>query len=417
MRRTPAGTPQADRPARRLGELVGPRARLRPAAVCGLWLAGLAALLVPLAVRAQDARLEAIALTMPSVVTVLAVDVGDGQLEPMAGGSGTIVDSGGSILTNHHVLHDPYRARLYDLFLIGRFRAADREPEVFCAGSPRAGVLRPDLDLALIRCDSDLNAQPWWPEFWPAVPLGDSTSIVPGEQVWVLGYPNAGGSAIRVSAGLVSGWTGEHGGAASRAFMRTDAAISAGNSGGTAADRFGRLIGVPTAFRALTAERGGNVAAIGKVGLIRPIELARDLIAAGRRSQSAPGAAPAASDDASLPADPFGQRVRVTGTITDAGSLRPVRGAYVLALQPSAGEDDDLTRGPLGEAVVAWSQSDATGRFVLEPPLPRGQRYTVGVIASGYEPALEIASLHVANEGVHRLLPWRTISLKRAGSI
>ena len=395
------------------------RPRVRPAAACALWLAGLAALLVPLAVRAQEARLEAIALTMPSVVTVLAVDVGDGELEPMAGGSGTIVDSGGSILTNHHVLHDPYRARLYDLFLIGRFRAADREPELVCAGSPRAGSLRPDLDLALIRCDSDLNAQPWRPEFWPAVPLGDSTAIVPGEQVWVLGYPNAGGSSIRVSAGLVSGWTGEHGGAASRAFMRTDAAISAGNSGGTAADRFGRLIGVPTAFRALTAERGGNVTAIGKVGLIRPIELASDLIAAGRRQTATMAPPPAAGpeEDGSLPADPNGQRVLVTGTVTDSGSLRPVRGAYVVALQPGARAEAALASGPLGDAVVAWSQSDATGRFVLEPPLPRGQRYTVGVIAPGYEPALEIASLHVPNEGVHRLLPWRSIALKRSGSI
>jgi S1-C subfamily serine protease len=391
------------------------RPRVRPAAACGLWLAGLAALLVPIAVRAQDARLEAIALTMPSVVTVLAVDVGDGELEPMAGGSGTIVDSGGSILTNHHVLHDPYRGRLYDLFLIGRFRAAAREPELVCAGAPSAGLLRPDLDLALIRCDSDLNAQPWWPEFWPAVPLGDSTSIVPGEQVWVLGYPNAGGSAIRVSAGLVSGWTGEHGGAASRAFMRTDAAISAGNSGGTAADRFGRLIGVPTAFRALTAERGGNVAAIGKVGLIRPIELASELIAAGRRHLAPVAAGPAAPGADSLPADPHAQRVLVTGSVTDAASLRPVRGAYVVALRPGA--DPDRVDGPLGDQVAAWSQSDATGHFVLEPPLPRGQRYTVGVIASGYEPALEVGSLHVPSEGVHRLLPWRGIALKRSGSI
>jgi S1-C subfamily serine protease len=401
--------------------------RRRAAAVVVLWLAGVAALLLPIAVRAQESdRLEAIGLTMSSVVTVLAVDVAGGELRPMSGGSGTIVDSGGSILTNHHVLYDPDQARTYDLFLIGRFRSPDREPELVCAGRPQAGFLRPDLDLALIRCDSDLNGQPWWPEFWPAVPLGDSKGIVPGEQVWVLGYPNAGGSAIRVSAGLVSGWTGEHGGAASRAFMRTDAAISAGNSGGTAADRFGRLIGVPTAYRALTAERGGTVTAIGKVGLIRPIELARDLIAAGRRGWTGPARDTHASEsdpDAPLPADPYGQRVLVTGTVIDASSLRPVGGAYVMALGPGDGHVGD---GPADapragvvpkQAVLAWSQSDASGRFVLEPPLPRGQRYTVGVIASGYESAVESGALAVPNESLHRLLPWRTISLKRAGSI
>jgi S1-C subfamily serine protease len=409
--------PPPDAPARRRG---------RAAAVLALWLLGLAALFLPIAVRAQEPdRLEAIGLTMSSVVTVLAVDVVGGELQPMSGGSGTIVDSGGSILTNHHVLHDPYRSRLYDLFLVGRFRSPDREPELVCAGRPPAGFLRPDLDLALIRCDSDLNGQPWWPEFWPAVPLGDSKGIVPGEQVWVLGYPNAGGSAIRVSAGLVSGWTGEHGGAASRAFMRTDAAISAGNSGGTAADRFGRLIGVPTAYRALTAERGGTVTAIGKVGLIRPIELASDLIAAGRRGWHTADRETHASESeaAAQPADPYGQRVLVTGTVIDASSLQPVRGAYVMALGPADGQGGSGPAGapregrPLKDAVLAWSQSDASGRFVLEPPLPRGQRYTVGVIASGYESAVEIDALTVPNESLHRLLPWRTISLRRTGSI
>ncbi len=319
----------------------------------------------------------------------------------MAGGSGTIVDSGGSILTNHHVLHDPYRSRAVRPVPhrpLPRRRIASRSWSAPARRS--AGVLRPDLDLALIRCDSDLNAQPWWPEFWPAVPLGDSTAIVPGEQVWVLGYPNAGGSSIRVSAGLVSGWTGEHGGAASRAFMRTDAAISAGNSGGTAADRFGRLIGVPTAFRALTAERGGNVTAIGKVGLIRPIELARDLIAAGRRQTATWPPPPRPGEDASLPADPYGQRVLVTGTVTDAGSLRPVRGAYVGG--PAAGRRGRGRAGAGHPSARRWWRGASRmrrGRFVLEPPLPRGQRYTVGVIASGYEPALEIASLRSPERG------------------
>lgn len=393
-----------------------PRERARrAAAVVGAWLAALAAVITPVVVRAQADREEAISLTIPSVVTVLAVDVADGELRPMAGGSGTIVDSSGSVLTNHHVLHDQQHARSYDLFLIGRFRAVDREPELVCAGRPRDGLLRPDLDLALIRCDRDLNGQPWWPESWPAVPLGDSKNIVPGEQVWVLGYPDAGGSAIRVSAGLVSGWTGEHGGAASRAFMRTDAAISAGNSGGTAADRFGRLIGVPTAYRAITAERGGMVTAIGKVGLIRPIELARDLLAAGRRGRGI-GPDPASSPRGTLPADPQGQRVLVSGSVADAGSLRPVQGAFVLALRAGASADG-LAGDALGEDVVAWGLTDVTGRFVLEPPLARGERYAVGVTAGGYLSAFEPDALEVPTEGIHRLLPWRRIVLQRSGSL
>src|SRR5262249_1055461 len=118
--------------------------------------------------------------------------------------------------------------------------------------------------------------------------------------------------------------------------------------------------------------------------------------------------------DEPLPADPQGQRMLVSGTVTDASSLQPVRGAFVIALRPGS-EDDSL--GSLGETVIAWSQTDATGRFTLEPPLPRGHPYTAGVTAPGYLPAIEIASLDVPPDDVHRLLPWRTILLRRDWSL
>lgn len=351
-----------------------------------VWLGALAALLAP-ALAADGGRQESISLSLPSVVLVLAVDVRGGELEAVAAGSGTIVSADGAVLTNHHLLWDVREARLYDLFLVARYRGADRDPEMTCAGVPGHGELRPDIDLAVIRCEKDLGGQPWWPENWPGLPLGDSQGIVPGEQLWVLGYPGSGAGSIGVSAGLVSGWTGEQGGTASRAFMRTDALITGGNSGGAAVDRHGRLIGVPTAFRVVTAERGEQVTAIGKVGLIRPIEAATDLLAAAHVVQ-----------------DDTRSEVLVTGTVSSNGNGRPISGAFVLAL-PAGSRARDRA------APLAWSTTDASGRFTLEPPLPRGQRYTIAVAAPGFAPALERDALALPDEGVHRQIRWRDVRL------
>lgn len=356
----------------------------RAAAVGVLWLGGLVAVFAP-ALAQDSARHEPISLSLPSVVLVLAVDARSGELEPVAAGSGTIVSGDGAVLTNHHVLYDAREARLYDLFLIARFRGADRDPEATCAGVPGHGELRPDLDLAIIRCEKDLDGQPYWPENWPALPIGDSQGIVPGEQLWVLGYPTGSG-AIRVSAGLVSGWTGEQGGTASRAFMRTDALITGGNSGGAAVDRHGRLLGVPTAFRVISAERGGEVSAIGKVGLIRPVEAARELLEAAHVAPEKKSAA------------------LVTGSVSSNGNGRPIDGAFVLALPARSGAGDRA-------APLAWSATDASGRFTLEPPLPRGERYTIAVSAPGFAPAIEADALSLPDEGIHRQVPWRNIRL------
>jgi len=357
----------------------------RAAAVLLLWLGGLAAVLAP-ALAADSGRQEAISLSLPSVVLILAVDARGGELEAVAAGSGTIVSADGAILTNHHVLYDAREGRLYDLFLVARFRGADRDPEVTCAGVPGHGELRPDVDLAIVRCEQDLDGQPYWPENWPGLPLGDSQGIVPGEQLWVLGYPGGGASAIRVSAGLVSGWTGEQGGTASRAFMRTDAAITGGNSGGAAVDRHGRLLGVPTAFRVISAERGEQVTAIGKVGLIRPIEAARELL------------------DAAQVIPEKKSQVLVTGSVSSTGNGHPIPGAVVLALPAGTAAGDRA-------AAVAWSSTDASGRFTLEPPLARGQRYTIAVAAPGYQPAIESDALVLPDEGIHRQVPWRDVRL------
>jgi S1-C subfamily serine protease len=382
------------------------RASLLLAPLCGL------VLLLPAAGQGTDRR-EVIRSTMPAVVMVMAVDVVDGRLEPVGSGSGTIVDPDGSVLTNYHVLSDSKGGRLYDLFVIGRFRAADRDPEMVCAGSPSRGKLKPQLDLALIKCDVDMNGQPWKPSTWPSLPIGRSEDIVPGEQVWVLGYPNVGGSTIHVTAGLVSGWTGEHGGAGSRAFMKTDAAITHGNSGGTAVDDVGRFIGVPTAFRVTTAQQGEQVATVGKVGLIRPVEHARDLLAAARRGWT-PTEGENSVDELDLRTREaqVSPGVTVTGRVVDAANREAIAGAFVIIFKPGL-RVSQLDRDKLDEQALAWGQTNAGGSFTLGQPVPRGRSYAVAVLADGYHPLASDDALTPSSETPDLFQPWPEIRLER----
>jgi uncharacterized protein YkwD len=63
-----------------------------------------------------------------------------------------------------------------------------------------------------------------------------------GEDIFVIGFPSIGGSSITVSKGVVSGFTQDAG----VTWIKTDASISGGNSGGAAVNSKGELIGVPT---------------------------------------------------------------------------------------------------------------------------------------------------------------------------
>src|SRR5690606_30985477 len=70
-------------------------------------------------------------------------------------------------------------------------------------------------------------------------------SVEIGDDLYILGYPAIGGDTITFTRGLVAGFTGDSQ-LGTRAWIKTDAAISGGNSGGLAANAAGQLIGVPT---------------------------------------------------------------------------------------------------------------------------------------------------------------------------
>jgi S1-C subfamily serine protease len=334
---------------------------------------------------------------MPAIVMVIAAKPEAGRVIPVSSGSGTIVASNGSVLTNHHVLYSAESEALHPLYLIARYRGPKLHPEIVCAGKPSDGTLRRDVDLAVIRCNMDLDGKPYTPEHWPTIPIRSpgKEETSQGQQIWILGYPNVGAASQRAIPGLVSGWTGEYGGTGSRAFMRTDAAISHGNSGGAAIDEEGNLVGIPTAFREKRSKRDGATVSAGRVGLIRPVSKARDLIAKAQSTE--PGAK---------------LGVMVNTRVVESASRLPVEGALVIVLQPGE-KAETLSRRDLASKALAWGRSDAAGALRLDRPLARGRAYPLVVLARGYLPLTQSDALTIPQHAPASIRAPDHISLRR----
>jgi len=161
-------------------------------------------------------------------------------------GSGVIVDSGGYILTNNHVVEDADEISV---------RLADgREFDAEVIGTD------PPTEIAVIRIKA-ANL--------PVAKLGASKKMEVGDWVLAIGAPF--GLEQTVTSGIISA-TGRHGVGITdyENFIQTDAAINPGNSGGPLVNMNGEVIGINTAI----ATRSGGYMGI---GFAVPIDMAREV--------------------------------------------------------------------------------------------------------------------------------------------
>jgi len=166
-----------------------------------------------------------------------------------AGGSGTCVTPRGRILTCRHVLElAGAKGRIQRADILVAFSARLDEPPVqsFLA---RVTAEDRDKDLALLEITSDVFGRPLAEDLsLPWLPLGDSADLELGDPVMVLGFPSEGSERSRtpviLTRGTVSGL--EAVGGAPR-WIKTDAWIGLGHSGGCMVDEALRLVGVPAA--------------------------------------------------------------------------------------------------------------------------------------------------------------------------
>ena len=193
------------------------------------------------------------ARVLPSVVQI-KVETSNGQ----ATGSGVVINETGVVVTNNHVVAD-----------------AQGDVEVtFSNGRSMVGKVlgkSASYDIAVLR----VNAKNL-----PALPLGNSDSVVVGDQVLAIGSPL--GLSGTVTLGIVSAknrpvTAGGGQGSSDSAYInaiQTDAAINPGNSGGPLVNLDGEVVGVNSAIATVGGALGGEGGNIG-VGFAIPINQVR----------------------------------------------------------------------------------------------------------------------------------------------
>jgi len=229
-----------------------------------------------------------------ATVQILALQAVGGSYEIVWTGSGSVIDARGLILTNGHVVDN--RLGEYDVLGVAITGRTDEPPDLLYLAEIASADY--DLDLAVIRIVADMGGNPVQVDL-PAISLGDSDLVEIGDHLRVLGYPGIGGETITYTEGAVSGFTSERS-VEGRAWIKTDATIAGGNSGGMAVDAAGQLIGVPTLASAGATEgdivdcrpvvdtnRDGVIDGYdtcvpigGFINGLRPINLARPLVEA-----------------------------------------------------------------------------------------------------------------------------------------
>ncbi|MCX7773953.1 MAG: trypsin-like peptidase domain-containing protein, partial [Clostridia bacterium] len=172
----------------------------------------------------------------------------DNDLNIIAMGSGTIINKQGYILTNFHCVgnEDGSLANKDGYVAIALTDDIKKNIQPQYIAQYRSGVQ--PLDIAVVKIVSDLNWNEVSPEDLNLVPakLGDSEKIKMGDDINILGYPGVGGETITFTAGRVSGFIDDNADDETD-WIKTDAIVNHGNSGGTAINQKGEMIGIPSA--------------------------------------------------------------------------------------------------------------------------------------------------------------------------
>jgi len=234
-------------------------------------------------------------------------------------------------------------------------------------------MMNKDYDLALLRIDSDAAGKPVSKSLtFPSVELGDSTKIKLLEDLFIIGFPEKGGASVTVNRGVVEGrdilgnW------------IKTDARVIHGNSGGAAVNGEGRLIGIPTKVVAdeqpIDTNGDGfpdDYRRYGAVGFLRPSKLVAEMLAklgdTGGENTAVPSS-PRLIDTAAA--------ITVRGMVKSVGANgKPIAGALVGLLALGETEITEQT-------LLTWGSTNSEGAFKLNRPVPPG-KYTLKAKALG----------------------------------
>ena len=166
-------------------------------------------------------------------------------------GSGSIIDTKGHIMTNHHVVANAQKLEV-------TLADGSKWPAKLIGSDP-------DSDLAVIKIDAPK-------EKLKVIPMGDSKNLKIGQKVLAIGNPF--GLQRTLTTGIISslGRTiRSESGTLMEDIIQTDAAINPGNSGGPLLSSEGEIIGINSA---IISPSGGSVG----IGFAIPVNTAKRVV-------------------------------------------------------------------------------------------------------------------------------------------
>ena len=262
----------------------------------------------------------------------------------ISAGSGFIISEDGYVLTNHHVVDgaDEVTVRLSDR----------REFEAEVVGSDQQS------DVALLKIDAS---------GLPALRIGESAQLQPGEWVVAIGSPF--GLDHSVTAGIVSavGRMNPYANQRYVPFIQTDVAINRGNSGGPLLDTRGQVVGINSQ---IFSNSGGYMGVSFAIPIDTAMNAVQQLKASGHVSRGQIGVSLRPMDDdviRMLDLDVPDRRGALVwqvmaGTPADKAGLRP----------------GDVIRSFNGTRIDTWSELPP-----LVGALQPGTRTTLSILRDG----------------------------------
>lgn len=243
-------------------------------------------------------------------------------------GAGVIWRSDGRVVTNNHVVRD------------------DRTEVVLADGRKFVGIVaarHPNRDLAIIKIAE---------EGLPAVEVGDSSTVRPGQLAIAIGHPLGYRGAVTAGIVVAAGQAATDRGPRTGDHLQADVALAPGNSGGPLVDAWGRVIGI-------------NSMVSGQLALAVPSQAVERFVAGGQ-----PGGANA--------------YLGVNGIVVDL--RRPDYPTGFLLTEIVAGTPADRAGLIVGDVVVAIGGTVVTDQESLPATLLRlnpGDAVTIDVLRGG----------------------------------
>jgi Do/DeqQ family serine protease len=267
-------------------------------------------------------------------------------------GSGVIVDAGGLVVTNNHVIEGASEVKVA--------LADKREFE--------AEIVLKDArtDLAVLRIKDGR-------ERFAAIETGNSDELLVGDVVLAIGNPFGVGQTV--THGIVSALARTQVGITDyQFFIQTDAAINPGNSGGALVDLSGRLVGINTA---IFSRSGGSQG----IGFAIPVNMVKVVIASAKGGGT------------TVKRPWLGAKLQaVTPDIAESLGLKRPAGALVASLSnPSPAIRAGLKTGDLIVAIDGQVVEDPNAFDYRFATKLLGGTAQLGIVRGGKEQTLKIS--------------------------